>query len=126
MADGKTLAEVIAELEGGRLAAELDAAWAKIVAAVMETGRPGVLKITLGIAPTGRRTVKVAGIMSAKEPEHPREATTFFVGNGNELFRDDPAQAELPYLRQAVPQAGDAKVVRMPDTGEVRRVNAAE
>jgi hypothetical protein len=116
MANGKTFAEVIGELEGGQFAEELAQAWTDMVAAVMETNKPGSITLTVGITPTGRRTVKVAAVMKAKEPEHPRDATTFFVGNGNELFRDDPAQAQLPL----------GKVVRMPDTGDVRRVGGVD
>jgi hypothetical protein len=111
---GKTFAEVLAELEGGQFMEELAQAWARIVEAVMETNKPGSIKLSVGIAPTGRRTVKVAAVMAAKEPEHPREATTFFVGERNELFRDDPAQAKF-----------DLKVVRMPD-GDLRQIDAAE
>ena len=67
-----------------------------IVAAVMETRKPGKLKLTMTFSPTGRGTVNVDAKFDADEPEHDRPTTTFFVGKDLSLLRNDPSQPRLP------------------------------
>jgi hypothetical protein len=75
---------------------ELTAAVYEIIEAVMETRKPGRLKLTLAFAPTGKGTVVVAADYDTTVPEHDRDQTTFFVGDDYSLQRDDPRQHRLP------------------------------
>jgi hypothetical protein len=106
----KAIVELLIELENGQFEEDVNRQLRKVVAAVMETGRPGGIKLALTITPTGRASVKVTGAVAAKEPEHPRDATTFFVSDDNELQRDDPAQLQMP-LREVRQPDGDLRVV---------------
>lgn len=110
MQNGKPFTDVLGEIEGGQFLAELTEEVYKIVAAVMETRKPGRLKIALTITPTGKGTVNLDAAFDSKEPEHDRATTTFFVGPGNVLQRNDPAQPRLPLREVARPDNEPVKV----------------
>ena len=93
---GKPLTDVLGEIEGGTLLHDLTEATYNIIAAVMETRKPGRLKLSISFTPTGRGTVNVDASFDATEPEHDRPSTTFFVGKDFSLQRRDPSQPDLP------------------------------
>lgn len=93
---GKPFTDILGEIENGVLLQELTEAYYNIVAAAMETRKPGKLKLVFDFAPTGRGTVNVDAKYDAIEPEHDRPTTTFFVGKDYSLLRNDPAQPRLP------------------------------
>lgn len=97
---GKPITDVLGEVESGQFLGELTEATYNIIAAVMDTRKPGALTIKLKFTPTGKGTVEVDADFDAKEPEHDRPSTTFFVGKDYALLRQDPNQPRLP-LREA-------------------------
>lgn len=106
---GKPFSDVLGEVENGQLLNELTESVYNIIAAVMETRKPGSLALAMTFTPTGKGTVNVDAKFKAKEPEHDRPTTTFFVGKDFSLQRSDPNQPRLP-LRE----------VEMPDNEPVR------
>lgn len=107
---GKPFSDVLGELQHGELLHELTLATYKIVERVMETRKPGKIKISLDFSPTGKGTVNVAANFTVKEPEHDRETTTFFVGKDYSLQRNDPAQPKLPLREVERPDNQPVKV----------------
>lgn len=95
----KTFAETLDEIERGQLSRELTEEVYNIINAVMETRKPGGLKLALKFTPTGRGTIVVTAKVDSDIPEHDREVTTFFVTPGGGLERDDPNQPNLPLTR---------------------------
>ncbi len=95
---GKPFTDTLGELQHGDLLRELTEATYSMIAAVMDTRKGGTITLALAFAPTGKGTVEVAAKVTAKEPEHDRETTTFFVGPDNSLRRDDPRQPRLPLV----------------------------
>jgi hypothetical protein len=98
MHQGKPFTDTLGELQHGELLRELTAATYDMIAAVMDTRKPGTITLKLGFAPTGKGTVVIAAEYVAKEPEHDRQPTTFFVGQDFSLHRNDPAQPRLPLV----------------------------
>lgn len=96
---GKPFTDVLGEVENGELLIQLTEAVYKIVGAVMETRKPGRLKLNMAFSPTGKGTVAIDAKFEAVEPEHDRPTTTFFVGNDLTLMRQDPNQPRLPLRR---------------------------
>ena len=82
---GKPLTDTLGELENGQFLSELTEAVYSIIAKVMETRKPGKLKINMSFTPTGKGTVNVDADFDAKEPGHDRPTTTFFVGKDYSL-----------------------------------------
>jgi hypothetical protein len=93
---GKPFSDVLGEIENGALLHELTEAVYNVIAAVMDTRKPGRIKLALEFSPTGKGTVNVDAKFDAVEPEHDRPTTTFFVGNDFSLQRNDPRQPRLP------------------------------
>jgi hypothetical protein len=98
MHQGKPFTDTLGELQHGELLRELTEATYSMIAAVMDTRKAGTLALKLEFAPTGKGTVVIAATYVAKEPEHDRMPTTFFVGADNSLHRNDPAQPRLPLV----------------------------
>lgn len=101
---------MLGEVENGTLLQELTEATYNIIAAVMETRKPGKIKITMTFSPTGKGTVNLDADYDATEPEHDRPTTTFFVGKDYSLQRHDPAQPRLPLREVEVPSNDPVKV----------------
>ena len=93
---GKPFSDVLGEVENGQLLNELTESVYNIIAAVMETRKPGSLTLKMKFTPTGKGTVNVDATFDANEPEHDRPTTTFFVGKDFSLQRNDPNQPRLP------------------------------
>lgn len=108
---GKPLTDTLGEIEGGAFLAEVTEELYNTVVAVMETRKPGKLKITLDIKPTGKGTINLDAEFEAKKPEHDRPTTTFFVGRDYSLQRKDPNQPDLPLT--AVPDDAAREPLRV-------------
>lgn len=106
---GKPFTDVLGEIENGELLRDLTEAVYNITFAVMETRKPGELKITLKFVPTGK-SVEVLSKYDSKEPEHDRMTTTFFVAQDGALVRNDPNQPRLPLREVDAAQNDPIKV----------------
>lgn len=93
---GKPFSDVLGEAENGSLLRDLTEEVYNIIAAVMDTRKPGKLKLTMAFTPTGKGSVEIAAKYDADIPEHDRPSTTFFVGKDFSLHRHDPDQPRLP------------------------------
>lgn len=93
---GKPFTDLIGEVEGGRFLRELTEEIYNIMAAVVETRKPGALKLGLKFSPTGKGAVSVDAVWDSSIPEHDRVSTTFFILPDLTLVRDDPQQPKLP------------------------------
>lgn len=109
--EGRPFTDVIGDLENGDVIGDLTAALYEVVRAVQETRKPGGIKLSLKVTPTGRGSVEIDVKFDTSVPEHDRASTTFFVGKDGSLLRNDPNQPRLP-LREVVDN----------ETGELRTV----
>jgi len=109
---GKPFTDLLGEIEDGALLHDLTEQVYNLIAAVMDTRKPGKIKLVLDIAPTGKGTVNIDAKYDVSEPEHDRPTTTFFVGKDLSLQRNDPNQPRLP-LREVTDER---------DTQEVKHV----
>lgn len=107
---GKPFTDVLGEIENGALLQDLTEQVYNIIAAVMETRKPGKLKLVMAFTPTGRGTVNVDADYDATEPEHDRPTTTFFVGSDLSLQRRDPNQPDLPLREVEQPKNTPVRV----------------
>lgn len=108
--NGKPFSDILGEVENGQFLGEITAAVYAIIAKVMDTRKPGKLKVSMTFTPTGKGTVNVDAEFDAKEPEHDRPTTTFFVGKDFSLQRNDPNQPRLPLREVERPDNEPVKV----------------
>lgn len=94
--EGKPFTDILGEIENGQFLRELTAQVYEIVRATQETRKPGALKLSIKISPTGRGSVEIDAKMDANVPEHDRPTTTFFVTHDGTMMRNDPNQPRLP------------------------------
>jgi hypothetical protein len=97
-AGGRTrpFADVLRELDKGRLHAELSAQLQDVIAAVVDTRKPGSVSVTLKVSPDrADGMVRVAAGRTAKVPQRDRESL-FYVTDDHNLSRDNPIQPTLP------------------------------
>lgn len=92
------LVKALGELNRGAALEDADAALARVVAAVQETGRPGSLTIKIKVEPAeiADNALMLTPEISAKEPGPKRPQSMFFV-DGGKLSRTDPRQPELQF-----------------------------
>lgn len=107
---GKPFTDVLGEIENGQLLRDMTEAVYNVIAAVMETRKPGKIKLVLDFTPTGKGTVNVDADYDVNEPEHDRPTTTFFVGRDFSLMRNDPAQPRLPLREVETPNNEPVRV----------------
>ena len=89
------------QLDKGRTEAELSEALEWITAAVKETGKAGsvMLKLTVTPATSGDvNQVFVKDEIITKTPKKDRKQTIFFTTRQNTLVRNNPDQAEMPFI----------------------------
>ncbi len=93
----RPLADVLRELDRGRVHDQASTMLRDLIAAVADTGRKGTLTLTIALKPMkaeGRVTATAAVSVKAPAPE-PRESI-FFIDDEHNLVRDDPHQPYLP------------------------------
>jgi hypothetical protein len=86
-------------LREGEFIDELNDAMQEAIDTATELGKPAKVTVTISITPAGR-TVVIDDDINQKLPKAPREATIFFLGEGNALTRKDPKQTAF------APEAG--------------------
>lgn len=99
----RPLADVLAELNGGRAHATASEQLHQLVTAVRETGKGGSLTVQITVKPAAKgdgSTVLVTAVSKTKRPEAEAQASVFFVTADDNLTRDNPQQPQLP-LRSA-------------------------
>jgi len=94
--EGRPLTDILGELENGYSLRELTAKVYEVARAARETRKPGALKLTIKVSPTGRGSVELDAKMDATVPEHDRPTTTFFLTPDGTLMWNDPNQPRLP------------------------------
>lgn len=94
--EGKPFTDVIGELEGGDFLREVTELLYNVSLAVRETRKPGALKLSLKLTPTGKGSVELDAKVDATVPEHDRPTTIFFLSPDGTLLRNDPNQPRLP------------------------------
>lgn len=107
---GKPFTDVLGEIENGQFLRDMTEAVYNVIAAVMETRKPGKIKLVLDFTPTVKGTVNVDADYDVNEPEHDRPTTTFFVGRDFSLMRNDPAQPRLPLREVETPNNEPVRV----------------
>jgi hypothetical protein len=99
----RPFADVLNGLRRGRTHREMSEHMQDLTAAVIETGKPGTLTLTIKVVPTkDPRVVEVADKVTLKAPEQ-RAASLFYVTDDHQLSRTDPEQAELDLGPRAIP-----------------------
>lgn len=88
------------EARNGKVAADINAKFTELVAAIMETGKSGKISVTLAVKPSrvaNHRVVEVAIAHDCKisKPEQEIGEAVFFLTPTGELSRVDPAQEEM-------------------------------
>jgi hypothetical protein len=93
--------EVLSTLNKGRKMFELSVALEQLVHAVRETGKAGsvTLKLTMDPANTEGSQVFVTAELNGKLPRKDEASTLFFTTGKDELVRNNPEQADLPFER---------------------------
>lgn len=108
--EGKPFTDVIGELENGDVLADLTRQLYELVHAVQDTRKPGAIKLSISVTPTGRGSVELDVKIDGKVPEHDRPSTTFFVSRDGALHRDDPNQPRLPLREVEQPRTAPVRV----------------
>jgi hypothetical protein len=106
---GNTFSRWMATHRDGMASAEAAEEMQKLVAAVVATGKPGTLTITVKVKPTSKGlsgAFVVEDKVKAKLPENERAQALYFADEFNNLTRDNPAQMTMEL--KAVPTAAPA------------------
>jgi hypothetical protein len=104
--------DVLRDFRKGAVVAKASEDLQAVTQAVMETGKPGQLTVTITIKPPksrGDNVLEVSAQVTPKAPQHDLPTAMFFADVSGDLLRDDPTQQRL-----------FAGVDHDPATGEVR------
>jgi hypothetical protein len=95
--DRRPFAATLHDLNKGRTHAQLGDELAKVVAAVVETGKAGSITLKLDVKrqPGDYDAVTVAAKVTSKAPIFDAPASTFYVADGGGLGRTPPHQSGL-------------------------------
>lgn len=95
--------QVIRDINGGRLVAELTDELTDVIAAVRRSGKAGEIRLTLKLKPRGdmNEQLEVIPTVKGSKPEASRPISIFFVNEDNGLQREDPYQHWIPGLAAA-------------------------
>jgi hypothetical protein len=88
--------EVIGDIAGGKVAADLSEVIAEVTKAVEETGKAGSLTLKIKIDPNGDAMVTYEAEIISKVPRPSYGKTMFFTDYEGGVHRRDPRQTELP------------------------------
>lgn len=96
----RPFADVLMDLDGGRVHSELSNALQQLVAAVADTGKKGAIGFTLTLSPSkSEAPFEAVPAVVLKAPQPNRRASLFYADDDMNLVRRDPHQQELPGLR---------------------------
>lgn len=92
----KPITDVLREYRRGELVQQASAELAAVVQAVKTLRKGGSVTITLAVSPDkhSTREVEVQAKVTSSIPKRGMKAATFFIGDGNELLRNDPDQID--------------------------------
>lgn len=95
--------QIIRDINGGRLVAELTDELTEVISAVRRSGKSGEIRLTLKLKPRGEsnQQIEIIPVVKGTKPEASRPISIFFVNADNGLQRDDPTQYSLPGLQAA-------------------------
>lgn len=93
----RLFADVLRELDRGKVHQQASSEFQKLVQAVAESGKPGSFTLKLSLKPQGAGSdaLAVAAAIQSKEPAPDQPATLFFVTDEFDLSRRDPRQMDL-------------------------------
>jgi hypothetical protein len=92
----RPFADVLRELDKGRVHAELSDRLQEVLAAVMDVRAKGAIQLTITVTPSkAAEMVEVSAQVTAKKPRASR-TSMFFVDAEHNLRRDNPHQPALP------------------------------
>lgn len=97
--------DVLSELEGGTVAADLTSAMTELTSQVMSVRKGGTLDLKLHVSPNGETSLEVRATIKVNAPEPARARTILFADEFGGLRREDPRQARLPLREVAQPVA---------------------
>lgn len=90
------LDKILAGMDRGRVATELDEAITTALAAVTEFGKPAEITLKLHIKPGNRPKERVLEAkITTKAPVARRHPSIFFIVGDSDLQREDPDQVEM-------------------------------
>ncbi len=112
--------EVLRDLAGGEIAADLDKRLAECVEAVLAHHGVAQLTLTLKVKPNSQHTVEIDPAIKTKLPEPARARTMMFVDEHFGLRREDPRQQKLE-LRQVETPGGAPKRVNPEETADAQQ-----
>jgi len=118
----RPFADWLREQSKGHTHEELSEGLHDLIARVQDTGKKGVLQLTVTVAPVkGNETgaLVVSDVIKLKLPEHERAASLFFPDKNGNLSRSDPNQLTFDSLRE-VPGTGVVDTT----TGEIKEKKA--
>lgn len=92
----RPFADVLNEIGEGATASELSDAFWDLLQRVQDTGRAGLLQLTISVGPDGRGRIAVKDQIKLKLPEYNRPETAFFLDKHGNASRRDPNQPEIP------------------------------
>ncbi len=91
----RSIMEVLAEIDGGKLLEKLTNEYARISAGVTETGLKGKLVLTLDFKQNKGTQLFIKSGVKAVVPEEGIAEAAFFCAEDGSLTRRDPKQQEL-------------------------------
>lgn len=112
MSDQMSFSQHLAQLGKGMVDAELSEELVELVKAVRETRKKGTLtlRLSMKIEDGTEDMVRVAvETLKTNKPEPARPAGIFWSTYDGDLLRQDPAQQDLPTLREANPEVKPLK-----------------
>lgn len=96
----QAFAQWMHEHRGGSFHSELSVKLSEVLSAVVDTQKPGELKITIKIKPSGNQLLFVDTV-STNVPEHDKELSLFFYDDDTgAVSKDDPRQLRIEGLRR--------------------------
>ncbi|MCV2395952.1 hypothetical protein OEB99_16675 [Actinotalea sp. M2MS4P-6] len=113
----RPFADWLREQSSGRTHDELTDGLAELVRAVKDTGKKGVLTLTISIAPFDKattNTLTVTDVVKVALPQHDRRKSIFYGDDAGNLTRENPLQPTFEGLREvpASPTRTDRKEQR--------------
>ncbi len=115
---------LIAGLEKGQTAAEIEIMLRDAVRGAQSTGKKTSVTITLNIEKSDEDSVRITPDVSCKIPKAPRKSQTFFTRHDGALARTSERQPEIPEVTRAE-EAAEAEAAPVRNNGRFRVVDPA-
>lgn len=111
----RPFADVLLDLAGGTVHAEMSAELRELTEDVQATGKKGSLTLDVKISTVGNNhdALQLQATVRSKLPQSDPQSSIFFTDSDGNLVRENPSQPRLP-LTAVAPAGVD------PDTGEMK------